>query len=120
MNLGEDYKFRDDMPTQEVGDTLPIELLFDEFKGVIYRYLKVSIIPGDNTKEIEPKVRFDYEILDSGLFKEKKLRRSARFNQFIGLILNQLVLFAADTDEVNEEIIDEVGTNRTKKSNTKR
>lgn len=101
MILGEDFKFRDDMKQ----DTVPIELMLDPYKGVIYRYTKVGIKENDNETAT---LQFDYELYERGNHTETKLRKDKRFTGTLGLILNTIIL------EVDE---DEHRKNNTQKSN---
>jgi hypothetical protein len=40
MELGTDFKFRDDLfNAKEAGSTVPIELVMEPFTGVVYRQL---------------------------------------------------------------------------------
>ena len=92
MKIGEDYKFRDDMKNY---DTVPIELLIDPWKGVILRYVQVSV------KELEndtAKLQFSYDLLDMGDHTETNLRRSKKFEEFVGLILNHMILEVSEHD----------------------
>lgn len=86
MEIGKDYKFRDDMKDH---DTVPIELLTEPWQGVILRYLAVGV------KELEngtAKLQFSYELFEMGKHTETNLRKSKKFEEHIGLILNMMIL----------------------------
>jgi len=85
MIAGEDYKFRDDMKH----DTVPIELLTEPYRGVILRYTTVSV---QEQEEGDAKLRFDYELLETGDNTMIGLRKDDRFQQHVGLILNAMIL----------------------------
>lgn len=92
MEIGKDYKFRDDMKDH---DTVPIELLTEPWQGVILRYLAVGV------KELEngtAKLQFSYELLEMGKHTETNLRNSKKFEEHIGLILNMMILEVSEVD----------------------
>ena len=96
MIIGEDYKFRDDMKE----DTVPIELLTDPYKGVILRYTQVSIHEEANGTA---RLKFDYELYETGDHSMVKLRKDKTFNQHIGLILNAMILDITDMETAKNE-----------------
>lgn len=98
MILGTDFKFRDEYKN----DTTAIELLTEPYKGVIYRYTNVGLKEQEDGTAV---LRFNYEFLESGQFKQDKLREDRYFNDHLGLILNTLIL------DVVEMSSNEIGTN---------
>lgn len=91
MIIGEDFKFREDLD----GDTVPIEILVEQFKGVVFRFTEVGFREdGDGTGRL----KFQYDIHDPADFSELKLRKSAEFQTFLGLILNSLILETVNDD----------------------
>lgn len=92
MIINKDYKFRDDIEQ----DTIPIEILIDPFKGVVYRYTKVEI---KENKDNTATMKFQFDLLETGTKKENDLRNDLKFNELIGIILNQLIL-----DKIEEEV----------------
>lgn len=92
MILGQDFKFRDDLKE----DTVPIELLLDPYKGVVYRYIKVGIKENDDKTAT---LKFDYHLHEMGEHTETKLRKDKRFTEVLGLILNTLILDVAEVDK---------------------
>lgn len=110
MILGIDWKFRDNMKE----DTVPIELLTSKYEGVILRYTKVAI---QEQNDGTAKLKFDYELFDSGKFTMTELRNDPMFTTHIGLILNTMILDIAEmemktnesgTDD-SEELVEERG-----------
>jgi hypothetical protein len=95
MQVNEDFKFRDDL-VKKKEDTVPIELLTGNYKGVILRYTKVAI---REQEDLTAKLQFEYEILDAGKSTETTLRKDKTFEFHIGLILNTLILEATDVKE---------------------
>jgi hypothetical protein len=95
MKINEDFKFRDDFKNL---DTVPIELLLGEFKGVILRYTTVSVKENDDKTAT---LQFSYDLLEMGDHTETSLRRSKLFNDYIGLVLNTMILEVVD-GELNE------------------
>lgn len=99
MNIGEDYKFRDDL-IKDPKATVPIELLTGPYKGVVYNYTEVAV------KEMEDgtaKMQFSYDLHQMGEHTETSLRRDQMFTQHIGLVLNRLILETVDAEETVKE-----------------
>ena len=91
MIMGEDFRFRDDMKK----DTVPIELLLDPYKEVIYRYTEVGVKENNNHTAT---LKFDYELFEMGDHTATSLRKDKRFTEILGLILNTLILEAGEND----------------------
>lgn len=91
MILGIDYRFSNVYNT----DTSAIELLTEAYKGVIFRFTNVGV--RENQDETAT-LRFSYELLSPGKFKEELLRQDKYFEQHLGLILNSLILDIAELD----------------------
>ncbi len=96
MILGVDFQFNNVYNT----DTSAIELLTAAYKGVIFRFTNVGVSENDDETAT---LRFSYEILSPGKFKEDKLREDEYFEQHLGLILNTLILDIAELDGANRE-----------------
>ena len=95
MEAGTDFKFRDDLfDAKEEGTTCPIELILDPFTGVVYRYTTVKFKLDEDDI---PKLQFDYEIVKTNDLSMITLRKNQKFNDVVGLILNTLLLDAADS-----------------------
>jgi hypothetical protein len=92
MKIGEDYKFRDDMKNF---DTVPIELLIDPWQGVILRYTQVGIKEQEDDTAV---LKFQYDLIEMGNHTETNLRRSKKFEEFVGLILNHMILEVSEHD----------------------
>jgi hypothetical protein len=111
MIPGEDYKFRDDMSKDF--DTVPIELLTENYLGVILRYTNVGVQELANGTA---KLKFSYELLEMGKHTETNLRKSKDFETHIGNILNRMILEVVDSDisesEHRESYIEESGEER--------
>lgn len=95
MILGEDFKFRDDIKEE----TVPIELMLDKYKGVVYRYKQVKVLENKNETAT---VKFDYDLLEKGDYTDTKLRKDKKFEEALGLILNTLILEVVDEDRKND------------------
>lgn len=106
MILGEDFSFQDSLKT----DTVAIKLLTGPYKDVVYRY-KVL-----NVKEAEDKshatMLFEYELHDMGTFTETTLRKDKKFETHIGLVLNALLIEAADAADHQKQLKGDNGSNR--------
>lgn len=91
MNIGEDWKFRDDLKE----DTVPIELLTGPYKGVTFRYTDVKVVEQELGTA---KMQFNYELYQMGDHTETSLRKDSKFTTQIGLILNKLILEVVDDE----------------------
>lgn len=101
MILNIDFRFSNVYNT----DTSAIELLTEAYKGVIFRYTNVGVKENDDDTAT---LRFTYEILSPGKFKEDLLRKDEYFEKHLGLILNTLILDIAELDgAVRENNTDE-------------
>lgn len=96
MILGIDFRFSNVYNT----DTSAIELLTEAYKGVIFRFTNVGVRENDNSTAT---LRFAYEILSPGKFKEELLRQDKYFEQHLGLILNTLIIDIAELDGAARE-----------------
>ena len=113
MELGIDFKFRDDLfNAKEPGSTVPIELTLDPFEGVVYHYTTVAFKMGEDNI---PRISFEYEIDKTNDLSMTTLRKNEKFNTMLGLILNAMLLEMADAEGDVE-----AGTNNTEKSNQER
>ena len=107
MEMGTDFKFRDDLfNVKEDGSTVPIELTLDPFAGVVYRYTTVTFKVGEDDI---PRLLYDYEIIQTNDLSMVTLRKNEKFNTMLGLILNTLLLDASEAEGMSE-----AGTNDTK------
>lgn len=105
MELGIDYKFRDDLWNKdEEGATVPIELMINPFEGVVYRYTTVTFKVDENDV---PRLLYNYDIIKANDLSMVTLRKNQKFNDAIGLILNAMLLDLGDASEV------EAGTDNT-------
>lgn len=94
MELGTDWQFRDDLfNAKEEGSTVPIEILVDPFAGIVYRYTRVGFKMGEDNV---PRMQYDYEIIKTNDLSMVTLRKNAKFNTMLGLILNNLLLDASE------------------------
>ena len=94
MELGIDWKFRDDLfNPKEEGSTVPIEIMVDPFAGIVYRYTRVGFKMGEDNV---PRMQYDYEIIKTNDLSMVTLRKNAKFNTMLGLVLNTLLLDASE------------------------
>lgn len=91
MIIGKDFKFRDDLKN----DTVPIELLLDPYSKIVYRYTQVGVKENDNSTAT---LKFQYDLIEMGDYTETSLRKDKVFENILGLILNLLILDAADDE----------------------
>ena len=92
----QDFRFRDDMSQGVEKNTVPIEILTDPYKSVIFRFTTVGIKEMENGTAV---LRFQYDLLDVGEFTETTLRNDKRFEQHLGLLLNHLILESAEHEQ---------------------
>ena len=113
MELGTDYKFRDDMfDSRKEGSTVPIELMLEPFAGVVYHYTTVAFKVGEDDV---PRISFEYEIDKTNDLSMTTLRKNEKFITTLGLILNSLLLDASEAEGVSE-----TGTDNTKEPDQER
>jgi len=97
MILNIDFRFSNVYNT----DTSAIELLTEAYKGIIFRFTHVGI--KEASDESSATLRFTYEILSAGKFKEELLRKDAFFEKHLGLILNSMIIDIAEIDSAAVE-----------------
>ena len=96
MILGTDFRFT----ASHQADTTPIELLTKLYKGIVFNFTQVNITEqADGTA----KLKFGYNLLDTGKYKEDKLRADPFFTEHLGLILNTLILDTLEIENANGE-----------------
>jgi hypothetical protein len=103
MLENDDYVFRDELTKEN--ETTAIELIADTiWKGVIYRYTAVTFVEDpDNGKS---NMRFGFDIIDPANFTEGELIIDAGFTNYIGTILNSLILdYVSLPDDEGEGIV---------------
>ena len=106
MIIGQDFRFRDDMKT----DTVPIEILTEPYKGVILRFTEVGV---EELNDGTAKLKYQYDLFEMGDHTETSLRKDNKFVEFAGLILNTIILEAAEADSADRESdIEEFGEER--------
>ena len=106
MQLGTDYKFRDDLfNAKEDGSTVPIELTLDPFTGVVYRYTTVTFKMGEDNI---PRLLYDYEIIKTNDLSMTTLRKNEKFAATLGLILNALLLDSSEAEGMSETRTDDI------------
>jgi hypothetical protein len=100
MELGIDWKFRDDLFDSKIeGSTVPIELMVDPFAGVVYNYTTVRFKVGEDDV---PRIAYDYDIIKTNDLSMMTLRKNEKFNTVLGLILNTLLLDASEVEGASE------------------
>lgn len=97
MEIGKDYRFRDDLKEH---DTVPIELLTEPWQGVILKYLTVGVKEREDDTAV---LQFTYELLEMGKHTETNLRNSKKFEEHVGLILNMMILEAAEVPNAKDD-----------------
>lgn len=105
MIEGIDYCF---IYPKDDGSSVHIKFLEGPYKNTTFKYGKVKV------KEENDQVYllFAYDVLESENFKPKKLEKDESFKNYIGDLLVEIM-----SSNIEQEIIDESGTNDSKESN---
>ena len=105
MLEGTDYCF---IYPKEDEQTAHIKFLQGPYKDTVYKYGKVKF------KEENEQVYllFAYDVLESTVDKPKKMEKDADFKNYLGDLLVELM-----SSNIEQEVIDETGTDDTKESN---
>ena len=106
MTEGIDYCF---IYPKDDGQAVHIKFLEGPYTGTTFKYGKVKF------KEENDQVYllFAYDVLESPVMKPKKLESNEEFKNYIGPLLVELM-----SGNLEQEIIDETGTNDTEKPYT--
>jgi hypothetical protein len=110
LEVGKDFKFRDDLYNKESGETVPIQILTGPYKDVIYRYIKIAVQEKEDGHAV---LQFIYDLLELGEHFETKLRADKRFVEHLGLLLNSFILETLESSsDVGENYSEEPGDER--------
>jgi hypothetical protein len=90
------------------GQAVHIKLLEGPYKDTLFKYGKVKF------KEENDQVYllFAYDVLESTVDKPKKMEKDANFKNYLGDLLVELM-----SSNIEQEVIDETGTDNTEESN---
>ena len=92
------YKFIDANTDYKTLDTMPIQILVEPYKDIEFRFLRVSVVPMEDTISIN----FDIELLKSPEGKEVSIN-DQDFIDFLGNILYDIVVNCDVTVNRTEE-----------------
>jgi hypothetical protein len=102
MFENEDYILRDELTGPD--ETTAIEIASDTiWKGVTYRYTAVTFVEDPETGKAN--MRFGFNIIDPAGFTEEEIRSDVGFTNYIGTILNSLILEYVSLPE--EEVVED-------------
>lgn len=104
MIEGIDYCF---IYPKDDAQTVHIRLLAGEYKDTVFKFGKVKF----EEKDDQMYLLFAYDVLESTIAKPKKLEKDDDFKNYIGDLLVELM-----SQNIEEEIIDEIGNNNSEKS----
>ena len=104
MIEGIDYCF---IYPKDDAQTVHIRLLVGDYKDTVFKFGKVKFEEKDELMYL----LFAYDVLESTVAKPKKLEKDANFKNYIGDLLVELM-----SQNIEEEIIDEIGNNNSEKS----
>jgi hypothetical protein len=85
-----------------------IRLLDGPYKDTIFKYGKVKF----EEKNEQVYLLFAYDVLESTIDKPKKLEKNEKFKNYLGDLLVEIM-----SSNVEQEVIDEAGTDNIKESN---
>lgn len=105
MTEGLDYCF---IYPKDDSQTVHIKLLDGPYKDTIFKYGKVKF----EEKEGLMYLLFAYDVLESNFDKPKKMEKNEKFKNYIGDLLVEIM-----SGNLEQDIIDETGTNDTQESN---
>jgi hypothetical protein len=108
MIEGIDYCF---IYPKDNASAVNIRLLQGPYKDTVYKYGKVKFEEKDELMYL----LFAYDVIESPVAKPKKLEKDADFKNYIGDLLVELM-----SHNIEEEIIDETGTDDSEESNFQR
>jgi hypothetical protein len=104
MIEGMDYCFI--YPKNDAG-SVHIRLLDGPYKDTIFKYGKVKF----EEKNEQVYLLFAYDVIESPVDKPKKLEKDDKFKNYIGDLLVEIM-----SSNIEQEVIDEIGTNDIKES----
>ena len=104
MDEGVDYCF---IYPKDDKTTVNIKLLQGPYKDTIFKYGKVKF----KEENYQVYLLFAYDVLESNVGKPSKLEKDDDFKNYIGDLLVELM-----SSNIEQEIIDEAGTNNFKES----
>jgi hypothetical protein len=104
MTEGIDYCF---IYPKDDNTSVHIKLLDGKYKDTVFKYGKVKF----EEKEEQMYLLFGYDVLESVKSKPKKLEKDADFKNYIGDLLVEIM-----SSNIEQEIIDETGTDDIKNS----
>ena len=108
MIEGIDYCF---IYPQDDDQAVHIRLLDGPYKDTIFKFGKVKF----EEKNDQMYLLFAYDVLESTVSKPKKLEKDADFKNYIGDLLVEIM-----SSNLEQEIIDETGTDNTEESDLQR
>ncbi len=103
MTEGIDYCF---IYPKDDNSTVHIKLLDGPYKDTVFKYGKVKF----EERHGNVYLLFAYDVLESPIMKPKKLEKDETFKNYLGDILVELM-----SANIEQEIIDETGTDNTEK-----
>jgi hypothetical protein len=104
MTEGIDYCF---IYPKDDGSSVHVKFLEGPYKGTVFKYGKVKI----KEENDQAYLLFAYDVLESEVSKPKKLEKDESFKNYIGDLLIEIM-----SSNIEQEIIDESGTNDSKES----
>jgi hypothetical protein len=104
MNEGVDYCF---IYPKDDANSVHVRLLTSKYKDTLFKYGKVKF----EEKDEQMYLLFNYDVLESTFDKPKSMEKDQDFKDYIGGLLVEIM-----SSNIEQEIIDETGTNDSKES----
>jgi len=104
MNEGVDYCF---IYPKDDANSVHVRLLTSKYKDTVFKYGKVKF----EEKDDQMYLLFNYDVLESTFDKPKVMEKDQDFKDYIGGLLVEIM-----SSNIEQEIIDETGTNDSKES----
>jgi hypothetical protein len=90
------------------GTSVHVRLLTGPYKDTLFKYGKVKF----DEKDGDMYLLFRYDVLESTVMKPSKMEKDANVKQYLGDLLVEIM-----SSNIEQDIIDETGTDDTEKSN---
>jgi hypothetical protein len=116
MVIDKDFDIDPDHNNENDGRMVALKILTGKYKGVSFRFGKVSVADKENADGTYT-IDFDYDIITPGKHDPNKLRDNQKFTDTLGAILNAIIIAGIEREAKEHE---ETGDNHIEEPDTKR
>jgi len=116
MVIDKDFDIDPDHNNKNDGRMVALKILTGKYKGVSFRFGKVSVADKENADGTYT-IDFDYDIITPGKHDPNKLRDNQKFTDTLGAILNAIIIAGIEREAKEHE---ETGDNHIEEPDTKR